>query len=348
VRIELTAVGADARETWRQVVALDPGALVSQTPQWMDCVCASGRYEDATRAYAGNGGPRLILPLARLRLPAAPDVMMSMPFGWGNGGLITSASQVTAGQVAAVAADLARQRALLIGVRPAPSTASAWAGAVPEDAVRTRHMSQTIDLSRGFGAVWNGFAESVRRHCRQAERRGIVAQRDDTGRLVPVFDALYRKSVERWARQQNEPLWLARWRAARRDPSKKFQTVAERLGSDCRVWVGSCAGEPVAAMVVLTHGENSTMWRAAMDKTAAKGTGANELLHRLAIEEACEAGHRFFHLGDSAPASGLARNKRGFGAQETDYTAYHFERGPLIAADRFVRREVKRVIGFRD
>ncbi len=346
--MELSAVGAEAREPWRRVLALDPNAVVSQTPQWMDCVCASGRYEDATRAYAGNGGSQLILPLARLRLPPASNVVMSMPFAWGNGGLISPGGHLTASQVAAVVGDLASQRALLISVRPSPATASAWAGAVPQDAVQIRHMSQTVDLSEGFGAVWNGFAESVRRHCRQAERRGVAVERDDTGRLMPVFDALYRKSVERWARQQNEPVWLARWRAARRDPSKKFQTVAERLGSDCRVWVGSCAGEPVAAMVVLAHGQHSTMWRAAMDKQAAKGTGASELLHRLAIEEACEAGHRFFHLGDSAPSSGLARNKRGFGAHETHYTAYQFERGPLIATHRFLRREVKRIIRFRD
>jgi hypothetical protein len=101
-------------------------------------------------------------------------------------------------------------------------------------------------------------------------------------------------------------------------------------------------------MVVLTHGDHSTMWRAAMNKEAIKGTGASELAHRLAIEEACDSGHRFFHLGDSAPSSALARNKRGFGGQEAHYTGYRFERLPITAADRFVRRQIKRVIRFRD
>jgi hypothetical protein len=165
---------------------------------------------------------------------------------------------------------------------------------------------------------------------------------------MSVFDALYRKSVERWAEQQHEPIWLARWRASRRDPRDKFHTVAERLGPGCRVWVGWRAGEPLVAMVVLAHGHHSTMWRAAMDKEAIKGTGASELVHRLAIEEACELGHRFFHLGDSAPSSDLARNKRGFGGQEAYYTGYRFERLPITAADRFLRRQVKKVIRFRD
>lgn len=85
-----------------------------------------------------------------------------------------------------------------------------------------------------------------------------------------------------------------------------------------------------------------------MDKDAVRGTGATELLHQLSMEEACQAGHRFFDLGDSAPSSSVARNKRGFGAKDTAYTGYRLERLPVTAVDRFVRRQAKRVIGFRD
>ena len=85
-----------------------------------------------------------------------------------------------------------------------------------------------------------------------------------------------------------------------------------------------------------------------MDKSAARGTGANDLLHQLAIEEACKSGQRFYHMGDSAPSSALARHKQGFGAEAMQYTAYRFERLPLTAADEFVRRHVKRAIQFRD
>ena len=85
-------------------------------------------------------------------------------------------------EVATIVADLSAQRALLVGIRPSPAAESAWAGAVPEDVVRSRHMTQTLDISRGFDDVWNnGFASSVRSHCRKAERRGVTAERDDTG-----------------------------------------------------------------------------------------------------------------------------------------------------------------------
>src|SRR5207248_11378461 len=118
--------------------------------------------------------------------------------------------------------------------------------------------------------------------------------------------------------------WRARGRARRRDPPQKFRTVARNLGPACRVWVAWRHGEAIASVVVLAHGGHSTMWRAAMDKDAARGTGATELLHRLAIEEACAFGQRFYHLGDSAPGSSLARHKRGFGAVDVPYEGYRF------------------------
>jgi Acetyltransferase (GNAT) domain len=346
VIVALTAVGARARDAWSEVLPLDPGALVSQTPAWMDCVCASGRYEDATRAYVTADGHRLVLPLARRRLPVS--VAASMPFGWSTGGLISSRGLLTAQDVAGVVRDLVSQRALLIGVKPSPAAAPVWASSVPNDVTRTRHMTHTVDLSGGFGAVWKRYAGKVRSRCRQAERKGVTVECDDNGRLMPVFYSLYRKSVERWAQQQHEPLWLAQWRARQRDPWEKFQMVAHRLGPRCRVLVAWRAGEPLAAEIVLAHGHHTVGWRAAMDKEAARRTGAPQLLVRHAMEEACESGQRYFHLGESAPSSGLAQTKQDYGGEEIHYTSYRFERLPLTAADRFVRRQVKGVIGFRD
>jgi hypothetical protein len=346
VTVALTAVGARARDAWSEALPLDPGALVSQTPAWMDCVCASRRYEDATRAYVAADGHRLVLPLARRRLPVS--VAASMPFGWSTGGLISSRGLLTAQDVAGVVRDLVSQRALLIGVRPSPAAAPVWASSVPNDITRTRHMTHTVDLSGGFGAVWKRYAGQVRSRCRQAARKGVTVECDDTGRLMPVFYLLYLKSVERWAQAQNEPLWLAQWRARQRDPWKKFQTVAQRLGPRCRVLVAWREGEPLAAEIVLEHGHHTVGWRAAMDKAAARGTGAPQLLVCHAMEEACQSGRRYFHLGESAPSSSLARTKQDYGGEEIHYTGYRFERLPLTAADQFVRRQVKGVIGFRD
>ena len=84
-----------------------------------------------------------------------------------------------------------------------------------------------------------------------------------------------------------------------------------------------------------------------MDEQLARGTGANELLHRLAIEDACASGRRSYHMGESAPGSSLARFKRGFGAVEQPHAGYRFERVPLTAADALLRRHVKRALRIR-
>jgi Acetyltransferase (GNAT) domain len=348
--VELIAVGPAAREAWLEALATDPAALVSQTPAWLDCVCASGRYEDATRVYRAGDGRQLILPLARWRrFPSAASVEGSMPYGWGTGGIVCSGGSLTAADVAAVSAELGARRALRVAIRPSPAADSAWRAGVPGTAVRLSHMSQTIDLAGGFEYVSaHRFSSRVRRACRKAQRRQVTVESDATGRLIDVFDALYRKSVVRWAEQQHEPLRLAQWRANARDPRHKFETVARRLGPACRVWVAWRDSAPAAAIIVLSHGVHSTYWRGAMDRDVAAGSGANELLHWRAIEDACASGARFYHMGEAAPSSSLAHFKLGFGAVEQQHTGYRFERVPLTAADAFVRRQVKRVLRFRD
>lgn len=348
--LTLTAVGDATRSTWEDVVATDPNALVSQTPTWLDCVCTVGGYEDATRAYRTPDGRTIVLPLARRRrLPPGARDESSMPFGWGTGGPISTGGRLSLGEVGAIATDIANRPNLVTTVKPSASVAGTWADAVPRDVVRTAHMTQTVDISAGFDDVWsNRFTSKVRSASRKAERRGVRVEVDDAGRLVPVFDSLYRRAVARWAEQQHEPRRLAEWRATRRDPPDKFRVVAERLDGACRVWVAWHAGEPVAAIMVLSYGAHSVYWRGAMDKDLAAGTGANELLHRLAVEHACEAGRRYYNMGDSAPGSSLARFKRTFGAEDWLYSSYRFERLPISTAEAVLRRQVKRVVGFRD
>jgi len=63
-----------------------------------------------------------------------------------------------------------------------------------------------------------------------------------------------------------------------------------------------------------------------MDRQLAHPVRANRLLHRLAIEEACDAGCRSYHMGHSRPGSSLAEFKQSFGADKSqlhpDHAAY--------------------------
>jgi len=342
------------REEWLALLAADPEALPFQHPSWTDAVLETSGGRDASRLYELPSGTRAVLPaVARpgevLGRSTGPVLLASQPFGWGMGGLVVPGRHLAPTDVAAVFADLAASGALLATLRPAPRRSAAYRVAAPATAVPVAHTAHVLDLDGGFETVWDQrFNGKARRAVRKAERMGVTVEWDASGRLVPVFDELYRRSVQRWAEQQHEPLWLARARARRNDPPRKFAAVAGALGNACRVWVASVAGQPAAAMITLHVGEHAVYWRGAMDKEVAGPARANDLLHRLAIEQATADGARHYHFGDSAPGSGLAQFKESFGALPISYEAYRLERLPISRADALLRGLVKRVLRHQD
>ena len=137
---------------------------------------------------------------------------------------------------------------------------------------------------------------------------------DTTGELVPVFYELLQSSIERWAAKQGEPLALARFHAKRQVTNQKFELIAKNLGEHCRIWVAWVNGTPAAAMLVLQQ-ENVNNSRGAIDRVALGSSGANDLIQKLAIEDACRAGCRYYHLGETGNSASLAHFKERFGAE---------------------------------
>jgi hypothetical protein len=183
---------------------------------------------------------------------------------------------------------------------------------------------------------------------RKAERSDIDVDVGRSGRLLSEFCDLYDKSIQRWSGMQHEPLRLTRWRTIRETSPRMLASAARSFGPDFAVWVARSQGEPVAAIIVLRSGGHAKYWRGAMDKELASPLRANELLHRLAIEEACRDGYRCYDMGFARPGSHLAEFKKKLGA--TLHTAHTLraERLPLHTLDQRSRGMVKKVLGFRD
>ncbi len=123
--------------------------------------------------------------------------------------------------------------------------------------------------------------------------------------------------------------------------------MATTLREACHIWVAWADGQPAAAIVVL-QAANANYTRGMMDKELAGPTRANYLLHQLAIEDACNAGCRYYNMGESGTSPSLAQFKTRFGARPRPYTEFHIERLPITALDRRARGIVKRIVGFRD
>ncbi|MFJ8082503.1 GNAT family N-acetyltransferase [Streptomyces sp. NPDC096205] len=336
------------RETWWELAAEDPATQVTQTPAWLDCVCAAGPYRDTSRLYRFEGGGRLVLPLVSARRPRWLATEESWPGEWGVGGPV-SPGGISSAEARVVFEDLAGRPAARVGVWLRPEDGEVWARAVPAGFRLEEHRAHVLDLDGGFGAVWERrFDQGVRRGVRRAERSGVEVEVDRAGRLVPVFYDLFEQSIVRWAAQQHEPLPLARWRRKHLFPQRLLETVTAGLGESCTIWTAWYAGEPAAAIVVLRHGHHALYWHGAMNRELAHPVRANHLLHRLAIEDACEAGCRQYDMGEARPGAPLAHFKQTFGTRELPSPRYYRERLGAHTVDRALRTAAKRAIRFQD
>jgi hypothetical protein len=337
------------RGVWASLVRSDPEAVVSQSLAWRDAVFADGRYRDVSRLYEFASGEQVAVPMACPRwLPSWAAVAASWPTEWGVGGPICRDGRIGAAQAAAVLGDLARQGTMAAEIQLRPGAADAWLSEARQFQAE-EVTSHVLDLTDGFSQVWErSFRGTARTAVRKAERSGLDVELDRSGRLLPVFLELYEKSIQRWSAGQHEPLWLTRWRTVRVTPPRMLETVARQFGADFGLWVARSAGEPVAAIIVLRAGAHAKYLRGAMDKELANRVRANEFLHRLAIEEACKDGCRFYDMGRSRPGSSLAAFKEKLGATQRFSYALRAERIPVSAGTRFSRDIIKRLIRFQD
>lgn len=333
------------RELWNEVLATDPLAMPFQAPSWVDVITADGRYEDVSRLYELGEERVGVLPMVRRRTPVGRRVQASYPRDWEAGGLIARGG-VRRSDAALVFADLQASGMLRVSVRPNPLTAEVWTAARPPGVAAVDRLAHVLDLEGGFDHVWKKrFTGTARTHVRKAEKSDLTIERDTTVRLLPVFYELYDLSIDRWAGGNRAQQVLARWQAHRREPLTKLQRIASGLGEACSVWVAWLEGV-AAASLILVHGSSTSYIRGAMHKQLAGPTRANYALHKLAIEEACERGCRYYHMGDSGTSAALAFFKTRFGAASHPYSEFHVEALPLTRIDRALRGTAKRLLGF--
>jgi hypothetical protein len=345
-QLDTDVVSPAPRAAWESTRLDDPDALPTQQPAWTDALCATGRFIDASRLYRIPDGRRLVLPMVRRRGAGPRGSEASMPTHWGFGGLLADGG-VTAADVRIVLDDLAARRIAVQSIRPNPRHGRLYSDQAPTRSVTIDRRAHVLDLAGGAEVVWKGFADSRRRAIRKAERAEIEVECDTTGRLLPEFFELYARSEARWAEQQHEPPWLARFRTRFRDTLAKWQHISKHLDGGCRQWVARHDGRPVASIIVL-FGVNAHYTRGAMDKELAGPLRANDLLMWQAIQAACDINAASFHLGESGGSTSLADYKERFGARAFDYPELRLERVPITRADHAARSVVKRVIGFRE
>ncbi|WP_432845307.1 GNAT family N-acetyltransferase [Amycolatopsis sp. CA-161197] len=334
------------REAWATIMHGDPYALESQSPEWADAMCEAHQLRDVSRLYETAEGRTLILPM--LRRPLATRLLTaeeSNPPACGLGGLL-AVGGTQAGEVNAVLRDLATRRVVVQSVSPGPLEVGMWRDAHHPRAVVHQHHVHLLDLQGGWDEVWaRRFAKTSRRGVRTAERKGVTVEHGTGAEFVSEFYELMERGVLRWARRQHEPTWLARRRLHRRDPREKFEAIARRLGERFQVWIARADGRPAAACLVV-RGSNAHDFRGVMDERL-KDYRATDLLQARAIQDACEAGCRYYYLGESGTGT-LGQFKERFGARRIVAPEFRFERLPVTRVEREIKTAVKKIIRFQD
>lgn len=325
------------RGVWESLYRSDENAVVSQSLAWRDAVFATDRHQDVSVLYEFPAGRQVVMPLARRRRqPPWATAVASWPQVWGIGGPISRGGQISPAEAAVVLGDVARRGTLAAAVTLRHDADRAWLSQARQFHAEERGC-YVVDLAGGFGQVWQRrFRSSTRRAVRKAERSGLEVEVDRSGRLLDVFHDLYQKSLSRWAAAQREPLWFTRLRMNRvcYTTPGHLAVVARHFAEDCATWVAWYKGQPAAANIVLRSGAYAKYWRGAMDKEIAGPVRANDLLHRLAIEEACREGYRFYDMGGTEPGSSLARFKENLGATLQFTHELRVERLPVYRARR--------------
>ncbi|HET9254438.1 MAG TPA: hypothetical protein VFO16_04440, partial [Pseudonocardiaceae bacterium] len=195
--MSVEAEGARARPAWADLAAQDERIALSKTPEWIDCICDSGGFADATLLFRGEDGRRLILPrLRRTGLPSFLGSFESPPPGWGLGadasGFLCEGGAASPEATRALIQQLQRHPGLRTRIMVGEDDAEIWESVAPGTLYSTARTAQVLDLRGGFSTVWSRrFTSKVRSNARKAERRGVVVESDNTGRLVPIFDGLY-------------------------------------------------------------------------------------------------------------------------------------------------------------
>lgn len=317
------------RQAWIDVLASDPDATVQQSPAWCDAVVRASGAADISRLYLLPDGRQLVLPLVRRRLIPGLHVDGSYLAKFGPGGLLAS-DGLQESDARLVLDDLHRSVAVSTRIRVNFDVADRWRAALAPDVLMTSKRSEVLDLTGGFQQVFERrFQSSVRRAVRKAECSGITVERDSGPRLASEYYQLYMRWSEDRATVSGLPRRLVLARARRRQPAGYIEAVSELLGENCEIWVAFYGGEPIASIITLRHGAQAVYWQGSSVRRLAGPLRANVLLQRLAIEAACNAGCRYYDLGESGGVAGLEHFKQTLGAVPRFGMDLRIERLPL-------------------
>ncbi|HPW15163.1 MAG TPA: GNAT family N-acetyltransferase, partial [Nitrospira sp.] len=192
---------------------------------------------------------------------------------------------------------------------------------IPEARLSLSFYTHTLDLTSGEAALLSGFAPSVRRAIRKADRSGLEVRIEDSAASVDTFYRLH--CITR--RRQGMPV----------QPKAFFDNIARHViarGSG-RVILAYRSGQPVAGAMFFESGRR-VFYKFGASDLACQDLRANNLIMWRAIRFYAGCGFATLDFGRTSMANeGLRRFKTGWGAVESrlSYFKYDLRRSRYLA-----------------
>jgi FemAB-related protein (PEP-CTERM system-associated) len=300
-------VGDDARESWDAFVAANHGSLyhlfdwkkINEQSLGHDCEYLAAR--DAAGTIEG------ILPLVFVKSRLFGRILCSMPF-MNYGGPVTATPRAAAALTRA-----ASERAQALGADYLELRCpSALETTMP---VSLRKVSMTVPLQSDPEALFNSFSQKHRKNIRRAQKNELTVRKGGIDLLDDFFHIL-----ELSWRSLGTPMYSKSY----------FKRLLETFPQNTSVFTCSWKGEPVAVALTGHYGGVvEGMWAGARQEL--RHLDANYVLYWEMLRDACQGGHRIFHLGRSTSQSGAEQFKSKWNA-ETHQLYWYFHRpdgGPM-------------------
>jgi FemAB-related protein (PEP-CTERM system-associated) len=305
--ISVTPVGNEARAEWDAFVAANGGSLYHLF-DWKDINERTlGHPCEYLAARGASGAIEGILPLVFVKSRLFGRILCSMPF-MNYGGPVTNSPAAAAALTAT-----ATQRAQSLGADYLELRCpAALETTMP---VSLRKVSMTVPLLPDPEALFNSFSQKHRKNIRRAQKNELTVRKGGIDLLDDFFHIL-----ELSWRSLGTPMYSKGY----------FKRLLETFPDNTAVFTCTWKGAPVA--VALTGHYNGVvegMWAGARQEL--RHLDANYVLYWEMLRDACQCGHKLFHLGRSTSQSGAEQFKSKWNA-ETHQLYWYFHRpdgGPM-------------------
>ncbi len=181
---------------------------------------------------------------------------------------------------------------------------------------RKEYFTHVLQLERDFSTVWNTMFHSyARNRTRKAEKSGVEIIQSNSLADFHIYFEIYLDTIRRWG--MSEPIY----------PYDVFKSLAGIPEENVKLYLAYYKGRAIAGIIVFNFTKELVYyWNGAMLKNFSIYC-PNNLLHKVAIENACKLGFRYYNLGPSVDFQGnvltnLIRFKERMGGKKV-YRYYY-------------------------